>query len=74
METLLSIMVLAALALLAGALYLWRRGASRLQIALMLVMVVVIAANVAILAVPVGDAALTASPKDQAPPAKRAAE
>lgn len=55
MSAALSVMMLAALSLVAGAIYLWRRGASRLQIALMLIMAVVIAANVAILTVPSGN-------------------
>ena len=55
MTTIVSIMMLAAFALVAGAISLWRRGASRLQIALMLVVALVIVANVAIWIVPVGD-------------------
>ena len=54
MDAVLSVMVLAALALLAGAIYLWRRG-SRRQAALMFALVGVIAANIAILTIPVGD-------------------
>jgi hypothetical protein len=55
MTTIVSIMMLAAFALVAGAISLWRRGASRLQIALMLVVALVIVANVAIWIVPVGE-------------------
>ena len=55
MAGLLSIMVLAAIALTAGAVYLWNRVGRRRQAMLMLVLVAVIAANVAILTVPVGD-------------------
>ena len=54
MATVLSIMMLAAIALVAGAFYLWRRGASRLQVALMLVMAAVIGANIVILTLPGG--------------------
>ena len=53
--TVLSILMLAALAMLLGAVYLWRRrGASR-QVWLMLVLAVVLAANVAIWVVPSPD-------------------
>ena len=52
MAGVLSIMVLTAIALVAGAIYLWRKGASRLQIALMLILAAVMAANVAIWAMP----------------------
>jgi hypothetical protein len=55
MNALLSLMMLAAGALVAGAYYLWRRGASRLQVVLMLVMALVIVGNVAIWTVPAGD-------------------
>ena len=55
MASVLSIMVLAAIALMAGAAYLWNREGMRRQAALMLVLVVVIAANVAILTVPDGE-------------------
>lgn len=47
----LSLMVLAALALCAGAVFLWRRG-ERQRPALMVVMAVVLGANVAIWSVP----------------------
>jgi multisubunit Na+/H+ antiporter MnhC subunit len=55
MALILSLMVLAALALLAGGIYLWRREGMRKQAVLMLVMVAVIAANLAILTVPNSD-------------------
>ena len=55
MAAVLSIMVLTALALLAGAIYLWQRQGMRRQALLMLVLVAVIAANVAILTVPTGE-------------------
>lgn len=54
MDTVLSILVLAALALIWGAWALHRRGGSRRQVVLMLVMAGVLAANVAIWLVPVG--------------------
>ena len=55
MDAVLSVMVLAAIVLLAGAIFLWRRGGSRRQAMLMLVLVGVIVANIAILTIPVGD-------------------
>jgi len=51
-DTVLSIMVLACLALLLGALALWRRGGQRKQAVLMLVLAAVLAANLAIWVVP----------------------
>lgn len=54
MDTILSILVLATIALVWGAIALWRGGGSRKQIALMLAMAVVLAANVAIWVVPLG--------------------
>jgi hypothetical protein len=47
-------MVLTGIALLGGALLLWRRGGSRKQIALMLVLAAVIAINVGIWTLPDG--------------------
>lgn len=55
MSAVLSVMVLAAIALTAGAIYLWNREGMRRQALLMLVLVAVIAVNVALLTVPVGD-------------------
>jgi hypothetical protein len=52
MALLLSLMMLAAIALVAGAVVLWRRGGKRLQVILMLVMAVVIAGNIALWVVP----------------------
>ncbi len=46
MSAIMSIMMLTALALVAGAVYLMRNGGTRLQITLMLVLAVVIAGNV----------------------------
>jgi hypothetical protein len=57
MDTVLSVLVLTAISLLAGAIYLWTRQGARRQAVLMLVLVGVIAANIAILAVPMGDGA-----------------
>lgn len=48
----LSLMVLAVIALVGGAAWLWRRGGARKQVALMLVLAAVLALNVAIWAVP----------------------
>lgn len=52
MALVLSIVVLGCIALLLGAFALWRRGGSRKQIALMLVLAAVMAANVAIWTLP----------------------
>jgi Na+/glutamate symporter len=51
-DTALSILMLAAIVLVIGAIALWRRGGARLQIALMLVLAVILAANVAIWVTP----------------------
>ena len=51
MDTVLSVVVLAAIALVAGAVYLWRRG-RRQQAGLMLVLAVVMIVNVLIWTVP----------------------
>lgn len=51
MDLVLSILVLAAIALLPGAAYLWRRG-ERQRPLLMLVLAVIMAANVAIWTLP----------------------
>ena len=55
MAIIVSIMMLAAFALIAGAISLWRRGAPRLQVMLMLAAALVIVANVAIWTMPAGD-------------------
>ena len=52
MDTVLSIVVLAALLLVAGAFFLWRRGGSAKQVFLMIVLAVIMLANVAIWTVP----------------------
>jgi hypothetical protein len=63
-STVLSLMVLTALALLGGALWLWRKRRAGRQAMLMLVLAAVIAVNIALWAVPNegGETLLTASP------------
>ncbi|HXC40377.1 MAG TPA: hypothetical protein VN667_15670 [Burkholderiales bacterium] len=51
-DTALSLAVLMAFALPIGAFVLWRKGGSRKQVALMLVLAVILAANVAIWVIP----------------------
>jgi hypothetical protein len=53
--TVLSIVMFAAIALVLGAIALWRRGAPRLQIALMLLLAAIMAGNVAIWVIPAKD-------------------
>ena len=65
MDAILSVVVLAAVVLVGGALYLWRRGGSTKQVTLMLVLAVVMIANVLIWTVP---------DKDGTAPIDRAAE
>ena len=62
MDTVLSIVMLAALALLAGAFWLWRRQGAIKQVWLMVLMAVIMIANVAIWTVPDKDGA---APLDQ---------
>jgi hypothetical protein len=64
MEIVLSILVLAALALLAGAVWLWRKGGARQQALLMVVLAVIALVNVAIWTVPQPDGT---APVDQIP-------
>jgi hypothetical protein len=52
MDLVLSIVALAAIVLIGGAVYLWRRGGSNKQAGLMLVLAVVMIANVLIWALP----------------------
>ena len=52
METALSLMVLTAVALLGGAVYLWRARGLRKQAVLMVILAAVMAANVAIWTLP----------------------
>ena len=54
MDTVLSILVIAASALLAGAFVLWRRGAPLKQISLMILLALVMIANVLIWTIPEG--------------------
>lgn len=51
-DTVLSILMLAALALLGGAYVLWRRGGAKRQVTLMVILALVAIANVAIWIVP----------------------
>lgn len=51
-ETVLSILILAAIVLLAGAFFLWRRGGQKRQVTLMVILALVAIANVAIWLVP----------------------
>ena len=61
MAIVLSILVLATIAMVLGALALWRRGGARKQVTLMLVLAAVMAANVALLTVPGADGQAPAS-------------
>ncbi len=54
MNTVLSILVLAAFALVAGAVFLWWRGAPRKQIGLMLLLAAIMVINVGIWTLPDG--------------------
>ena len=63
----LSIVMLAGFALLAGAFVLWRKGGSRKQALLMVVMALVCFANVAIWLVPQKDGATPASRAEVTP-------
>jgi len=65
MDTVLSVVVLAAIALMVGAILLWRRGGTRKQVWLMIVAAVVMIVNVLIWTVP---------DKDGTAPIDRAAE
>ncbi len=53
-DTVLSILVLAAIALLLGAFVLWRRGGAKRQVILMVILALVAIGNVAIWIVPDG--------------------
>ena len=52
MNTVLSVLVLAAFAMVLGAAFLWRRGGSRKQIGLMLLLAAIMVINVGIWALP----------------------
>jgi hypothetical protein len=64
-ETALSLAVLMVIALPLGAYALWRKGGSRKQVALMLVLAAILAANVAIWVIPTdkGAAPMSAAPR-----------
>jgi len=55
MNTILSILVLAAIAMIGGAFMLWRRGGANKQVWLMLLLAVVMIVNVLIWTVPDAD-------------------
>lgn len=55
MDAVLSVVMLAAVALLAGAAWLWRRGGMRRQAWLMLLLAMVMIVNVLIWTIPDGD-------------------
>lgn len=65
MALVLSLLVLAAIALVAGAFVLWRRGGSSKQVWLMLLLAVVMAVNIAIWTLPdaSGNAPLVSAPQ-----------
>jgi hypothetical protein len=52
MDTVLSVLVLAAVAMVGGAILLWRRGGAQKQVWLMLLLAVIMIANVLIWALP----------------------
>lgn len=69
MATVLSLLVLVAIALVGGAILIWRKGGPRKQAVLMLVLAAVIAANVALWTVPgkSGEAPVSAAPNGEPP-------
>ena len=66
MAMVLSLLVLLLIALVAGAVFLWRRGGLNRQVALMLILAAVVALNIAIWTVPnkSGETLLDAAPVD----------
>jgi len=64
MDAILSVLVLTAIALIAGAIWQWRRGGASKQVWLMFVLAVVMIANVLILAIPYSSGK---APLDQLP-------
>lgn len=68
MDIALSLLVLTAAALVLGAGWLWRRGGSRKQIVLMLVLAVILAANVAIWTLPAPGGETLAAKADRSTP------
>lgn len=67
LDIVLSLVVLAALALVAGAIFLLRRGGARKQAGLMLLLATVMGINVAIWTVPDADGTAPIDRADQAP-------
>lgn len=65
MGVVLSLLVLGAIVMVIGAFALWRRGGSRKQVALMLLLAVIMAVNVAIWTLPdaSGNSPLASAPK-----------
>ena len=68
LNTVLSIMMLVAIALLGGAFVLWRRGGANRQAVLMVILAVVVIINIGIWTLPTasGDAPLAQLQKEQA--------
>lgn len=64
-----SLIALAAVVLVAGAIFLLRRGGATKQAVLMLVLAFIMAANLVIWSIPVDEANLPASAENQAAPA-----
>lgn len=67
MDLVLSVVMLAAFALLAGAFWLWRRGGARKQAGMMVLLAVIALANVAIWIVPGEDGAAPVDLVEQQP-------
>ncbi|MBP6361910.1 MAG: hypothetical protein KA233_00075 [Novosphingobium sp.] len=65
LDLVLSVMVLAAIALVIGAVVLWRRGGRTRQVSLMLLLAAIIAANLALWLVPYdsGQAPVSVAPR-----------
>lgn len=66
MNLILSLLMVGAIAMIVAAIGVWRRGGARRQVWLMLIAAAVMLANVAILAVPLPDAATPAGGADLA--------
>lgn len=63
MDTVLSILMLATLAMVGGAAFVWRKGGPKKQVILMLVLAAVMAANVAIWVIPGPDGTAPQAPE-----------